>query len=112
MSPNILCSIQHMRDDVSVLAMGGIDGVLRLVDQQSGDILSSCIMYESSRKLYRSPNTHSNVTRKKGIRVAEEARFDLMPRTSRPSINSLAVGMQKVVTAHPDGHIRVWRFGK
>nr|GEU97557.1 hypothetical protein [Tanacetum cinerariifolium] len=111
-SPNILCSIQHMRDDVSVLAVGGIDGVLRLVDQQNGDILSSCIMYESSRKLYRSQNPQSNVTRKKGIRVAEDARFDLMPRTSRPSINGLAVGMQKVVTTHADGYIRVWRFGK
>lgn len=113
MSPNVLTSIQHMRDDTSILAIGGIDGVLRLVDPQKGDILSSCIMDESSRKLYRSQNHHqSKVTRKKGIRVLEDTRIDLMPRTSRPSINCLAVGMQKVVTTHADGYIRVWRFGK
>lgn len=111
-SPNLICSVQHMRDDISILAVGGIDGVLRLVDLQNGDILSNCIMYESSRKLYRSQNPQSTVTNKKGIRVPEDARFDLMPRTSRPSINSLAVGMQKVVTTHADGFIRVWRFSK
>ncbi|XP_023756448.2 F-box/WD-40 repeat-containing protein At3g52030 [Lactuca sativa] len=111
-SPNVLTSIQHMRDDTSILAIGGIDGVLRLVDPQKGDILSSCIMDESSRKLYRSQNHQSKVTRKKGIRVLEDTRIDLMPRTSRPSINCLAVGMQKVVTTHADGYIRVWRFGK
>ncbi|KVH89307.1 F-box domain, cyclin-like protein [Cynara cardunculus var. scolymus] len=103
LSPNLLCSIQHMRDDISILAMGGLDGVLRLVDQQNGNILSGCIMDESSRKLYRSQSPHLTVTRKKGIRVSEDARIDLMPRTSRPSINCLAVGMQKVVTVHADG---------
>ncbi|KAJ9565660.1 hypothetical protein OSB04_001626 [Centaurea solstitialis] len=111
-SPNVLSSIQHMRDDISILAMGGLDGVLRLVDQQTGDILSGCIMDESSRKLYRSQSHHMTVTRKKGIRVSEDARIDLMPRTSRPSINCLAVGMQKVVTVHADGYVRVWRFTK
>ncbi|KAI3709756.1 hypothetical protein L2E82_39522 [Cichorium intybus] len=111
-SPNVICSIQHMRDDMSILAVGGIGGVLRIVDPQNGDILSSCIMDESSRKLYRSQSQQSTVTRRKGIRVLEDARFDLMPRTSRPSINCLAVGMQKVVTTHADGYIRVWRFGK
>lgn len=111
-SPNLVCSIQHMRDDISILAMGGLDGVLRLVDQKTGDILSGCIMDESSRKSYRSQSPHLTVTRKKGIRVSEDARIDLMPRTSRPSINCLAVGMQKVVTTHADGYIRVWRFSK
>nr|XP_043621268.1 F-box/WD-40 repeat-containing protein At3g52030 [Erigeron canadensis] len=111
-SPNFISSVQHMRGDISIIAVGGIDGVLRLVDQQNGDILSNCIMDESSRKLYRSQPSQSTVTRKKGIRVSEEARLDLIPRTSRPSINSLAVGMQKVVTTHADGYIRVWRFTK
>ncbi|KAK9056087.1 hypothetical protein SSX86_027175 [Deinandra increscens subsp. villosa] len=111
-SPNFISSIQHMRDDTSILAVGGIDGVLRLVDQQNGDFLSNCIIYESSRKSYRSETSHSTVTRKKGLRVSEDARFDLMPRISRPSISCLAVGMQKVVTTHADGYIRVWKFSK
>ncbi|XP_071716467.1 F-box/WD-40 repeat-containing protein At3g52030 [Rutidosis leptorrhynchoides] len=111
-SPNFITSIQHMVGDISTIAVGGIDGVLRFVDQQNGTILSNCIMDESSRKLYRSQTPQSNVTRRKGIRVLEDARFDLMPRISRPLINSLAVGMQKVVTTHSDGYIRVWRFNK
>lgn len=111
-SPNLISSIQHMREDISILAMGGIDGVLRLVDPQNGDFLSNCIIYESSRKLNRSETSHSSVTRRKGLRVSEDARFDLMPRISRPPISCLAVGMQKVVTTHADGYIRVWKFNK
>ncbi|KAJ0797439.1 putative transcription factor WD40-like family [Helianthus annuus] len=111
-SPNIISSIQHMRDDISILAVGGIDGVVRLVDPQNGDFLSNCIIYESSRKLNSLETSNSIVTRKKGLRVSEDARFDLMPRISRPSISCLAVGMQKVVTTHADGYIRVWKFSK
>ncbi|KAL8235910.1 hypothetical protein R6Q59_016991 [Mikania micrantha] len=111
-SPNLISSVQHMRDDISILAVGGIDGVLRLVDPQNGDFLSNCIIYESSRKSNGSEASHSTVTRKKGLRVSEDARFDLMPRISRPSISCLVVGMQKVVTTHADGYIRVWKFSK
>ncbi|MFS7931950.1 hypothetical protein Hanom_Chr04g00362021 [Helianthus anomalus] len=89
-----------------------IDGVVRLVDPQNGDFLSNCIIYESRRKLNRLETSNSTVIRKKGLRVSEDARFDLMPRISRSSISYLAVGMQKVVTTHADGYIRVWKFSK
>ncbi|KAI3741435.1 hypothetical protein L1987_59107 [Smallanthus sonchifolius] len=111
-SPNLISSIQHMRDDISILAVGGVDGVLRFVDPQNGGFMSNCIIYESSRKLNHSETSLSTVTRKKGLRVSKDARFDLMPRISRPSISCLAVGMQKVVTTHADGYIRVWKFSK
>ncbi|KAI7755172.1 hypothetical protein M8C21_026042 [Ambrosia artemisiifolia] len=42
-SPNLISSIQHMRDDISILAVGGIDGVLRLVDPQNDPISGSLI---------------------------------------------------------------------
>lgn len=109
-SPNVLYSINHLKNDTSTLVVGGLDGVLRVLDQDTGEVLSMCVMDEPSNI----PN-HSNIKkqvieRKKVRRLAEDERIDAMPLFSRPPITCLAVGMQKVVTAHSERHIRVWRF--
>lgn len=108
MSPNVLYSMHHLCNDSSTLVVGGIDGVLRIVDQGTGDVVSRCIM-ENSRESSGSRGTNEVIEKKKAIRIAEEDRVDLMP--SRPPISCLAVGMQKVVTAHSDKCISVWKFG-
>ncbi|KAK4476627.1 hypothetical protein RD792_015787 [Penstemon davidsonii] len=110
-SPNVLYSMNHLRNDKSTLVVGGIDGVLRIVDQDSGEVLSRCIMRESNNnisKLTTPKNGIGVVEKKKAIRLSEDDRIDLMP--NRPPITCLAVGMQKVVTTHNDRYIRVWKF--
>lgn len=110
MSPNALYSMNHLRNDTSTLVVGGLDGILRVLDQDTGEVLSMCVMDEPSN----TPN-HSNIKkqvieRKKVRGLAEDERIDALPLFSRPPITCLAVGMQKVVTAHSERHIRVWRF--
>ncbi|PIN27144.1 G protein beta subunit-like protein [Handroanthus impetiginosus] len=106
-SPNVLYSMHHLRNDRSTLAVGGIDGVLRIVNQDSGEVLSRCIVDENSNRSNRTTNK-SRVEKKKVIRLSEDDRIDLMP--NRPPITSLAVGMQKIVTAHAGKYIGVWKF--
>ncbi|XP_057790044.1 F-box/WD-40 repeat-containing protein At3g52030 isoform X1 [Salvia miltiorrhiza] len=107
-SPNVLYSMHHLRSDASTLVVGGIDGVLRIVDQGSGNVLSRCIM-ENSSISSRSTDKNKVIEKKKAIRLTEDDRIDLLP--NRPPITCLAVGMQKVVTAQSDKCIRVWKFG-
>ncbi|WOH04386.1 hypothetical protein DCAR_0623795 [Daucus carota subsp. sativus] len=108
-SPNVIYSMHHLRDHTSTLVMGGIDGVLRIVDEISGKVLSGCILDQNTSGSV-STEASNKLSRKKGRRIAEDTKLDLMPKTSRPSINCLAVGFQKVVTTHDDNYIRVWKF--
>ncbi|KAH6814365.1 F-box family protein with WD40/YVTN repeat doamin [Perilla frutescens var. frutescens] len=108
-SPNVLYSMHHLRNDTSTLVVGGIDGVLRIVDQGSGDVLSRCIMENSSISSGSTDKNRVIVRKKLATRLAEDDRIDLMP--NRPPVSCLAVGMQKVVTAHSDKYISVWKFG-
>lgn len=108
-SPNVLYSMDHLRDHTSTLVMGGIDGVLRVVDEISGKVLSSCILNQNTSGSICA-EASNKLSRKKGRRIAEDTRLELMHKASRPSINSLAVGFQKVVTIHDDDYIRVWKF--
>ncbi|KAL7083647.1 hypothetical protein ACP275_14G176100 [Erythranthe tilingii] len=112
-SPNVLYSMHHLNNDKSTLVVGGIDGILRIVDQNNGRVISRCILDENRNISNRRPTDNNNkkgllVERKKGIRLSEDERIDLMPNL--PPIQCLAVGMQKVVTAHNDTDIRVWKF--
>ncbi|GFP84284.1 F-box/WD-40 repeat-containing protein at3g52030 [Phtheirospermum japonicum] len=99
-SPNVLYSMHHLRNDKSTLVIGGIDGVLRTVDQDSGEVLSRCIAAENTNVSNRSLVKNGVIEKKKAIRLSEDERIDLMP--NRPPITCLAVGMQKVVTTHGD----------
>ncbi|XP_012830723.1 PREDICTED: F-box/WD-40 repeat-containing protein At3g52030 isoform X2 [Erythranthe guttata] len=113
-SSNVLYSMHHLNNDKSTLVVGGIDGILRIVDQNNGQVISRCILEENRNISNRRPTDNNNnkkgllVERKKGIRLSEDERIDLMPNL--PPIQCLAVGMQKVVTAHNDTDIRVWKF--
>ncbi|XP_049377999.1 F-box/WD-40 repeat-containing protein At3g52030 [Solanum stenotomum] len=113
-SPNVIYSMHHLMNDTSTLVVGGIDGVLRTVDQVTGEVISRCIMDDSTTALHRSTERFGTVQieRRKVKRLSEDDRIDLMPRTSKPQITCLAVGMEKVVTTHNDKYIRVWKFRK
>ncbi|KAK3017296.1 hypothetical protein RJ639_006400 [Escallonia herrerae] len=111
-SPNVIHSIHHLRNDTRTFVMGGIDGVLRVADQQTGEVVSRYIIEGRSSSSSVPGGSRRLVERKKARRIAENTRLDLMPRTSRPYINCVTVGMQKVVTTHPDNYVRVWKFDK
>lgn len=107
-SPNVLYSMHHLRDDKSTLVVGGIDGVLRIVDQDTGTVLSRWIVEENGVTANHSIRKNGFVERKKGVKLSDDTRIDLIP--NRPPITCLAVGMQKVVTTHSDRFLRVWKF--
>ena len=114
MSPNVIYSINHLRNNTSTLAIGGIDGVLRVVDQGTGQVISSCVIDTSGSNVLNgnSKGVCGAVENKRGRRISDDTQLDLLPRGSRPAISCLAVGMQKIVTTHNDKYIRVWRFNR
>ncbi|CAI9769455.1 unnamed protein product [Fraxinus pennsylvanica] len=109
-SPNVLYSMGHLRNDKSTLVVGGIDGIVRILDQENGLVLSGCIMDESSNVRNRSTEKYGAIQKNEVKRLSEDAHIDLMPH--RPPIKCLGVGMQKIVTTHNDKYIRLWKFHK
>lgn len=109
-SPNVVYSLQHMQSDKSTLAVGGIDGILRFLNQNDGNIVSSCII--DNKLLSTHQSNSGSIQRRKGKRLPEDTyiNIDVIPMTSRPSITCLAVGMKKVVTTHNTRDIRLWKF--
>ncbi|KAL5169524.1 F-box/WD-40 repeat-containing protein [Glycine soja] len=101
---------QHMHSDTSTLAVGGIDGILRLLNQNDGSVVSSCVMGDKLLSTFQSPS--GSIQRRKGSRLPENIyiNIDLIPKTARPSITCLAVGMKKIVTTHNTNDIRLWKF--
>uniref|UniRef100_A0A6M2FB13 F-box domain-containing protein n=1 Tax=Populus davidiana TaxID=266767 RepID=A0A6M2FB13_9ROSI len=107
-SPNVVYSLQHMRSDTSTLVVGGIDGVLRVLDQNTGEVLSSYVMDHGTST--SSGYTNGVIERKIGKRLPYDYNIDRIPKTVRPPITCLAVGMQKVITTHNIKNIRMWKF--
>ena len=111
-SPNVVYSLQHLINDKSTLVVGGIDGVLRILDQSSGIVLSSYIIDNVAPSSSSSGYAHGVIERRNGKKLPSETNIERIPRSSRPSITCLAVGMKKVVTTHNSKYIRVWKFKK
>lgn len=109
-SPNVVYSIQHLQNDTSTLAVGGIDGILRFLNQNDGNIVSSCIIDNKLLSISQSPS--GSIQRRKGRRLPEDTYINLddVPMAARPSITCLAVGMKKIVTTHNSSDIRLWKF--
>ncbi|XVF73597.1 hypothetical protein PTKIN_Ptkin12aG0215100 [Pterospermum kingtungense] len=108
-SSNVLYSMHHLWNDKSTLVVGGIDGVLRVLDQNTGEVLSSCVIGDE-RPTSSSRDTHVVIEKRRGTRLLDDAQIDRIPRTARPPITCLAVGMKKVVTSHNSRYIRMWKF--
>lgn len=122
-SPNVIYSAHHFTGDTSTLAVGGIDGVLRLICQRTGETIRSFIMdadhqpesssrmqleKKSSRPVESGPR--QQVEKKRVREIAPDARLDNIPMNLRPPITGLSVGMKKIVTTHGENYIRVWKF--
>ncbi|KAF4346159.1 hypothetical protein G4B88_023414 [Cannabis sativa] len=96
-SPNVLYSLQHLRNDSSTLVVGGIDGILRVLNQNTGEVVSRIVLAGS---ISSSRDKNGIVVRTRGARLAEDVHIDSVPKIIRPPITCLAVGMKKVVTTH------------
>lgn len=105
-SPNVVYSLGHLMNDASSLVVGGIDGVLRVLDQKTGEVLSSYVMEEGAVSL----GSSESIGRRRGRRLSEDDHLDRIQKTERPPITCLGVGMNKVVTTHIGKYIKVWRF--
>ncbi|XP_030465575.1 F-box/WD-40 repeat-containing protein At3g52030 isoform X1 [Syzygium oleosum] len=106
-SPNVLYSLGHMQYDTSTIVVGGIDGVLRVLDQSTGELVSSYVM---DQPVSSASSSSGGIEKRNGRRLSEDARIDNIPRAARPPIMCLAVGMKKVVTTHNGKQIRLWKF--
>ncbi|KAM5552092.1 hypothetical protein ABKV19_026782 [Rosa sericea] len=116
-SPNVVYSMQHLRNDESSLVVGGIDGVLRILDQNTGEVVSRFVLEgnllsssSSSSSSHQNVVGSGTVQRMTGRRLSQNASIDSIPRSSRPPITCLAVGMKKVITTHNNKYIRTWKF--
>ncbi|KAL5993159.1 hypothetical protein ACLOJK_014081 [Asimina triloba] len=92
----------------TALVVGGIDGVLRVLDQNTGNFLSSYITDEETPSAH--PLRHSAIEKKRAKFLPMDADIDSIPTQLRPSITCLTVGMRKVVTTHNNQCIRMWKF--
>ncbi|KOM42504.1 hypothetical protein LR48_Vigan05g010800 [Vigna angularis] len=109
--PNVIYSLQHMQNDTSTLVVGGIDGILRLLNQNDGKTVACFSMDDKLLSTFQSPS--GSVQRIKGQRLPEDDLINiehLVCITDRPSITCLAVGMKKIVTTHNTSDIRLWKF--
>ncbi|KAK9683020.1 hypothetical protein RND81_10G113100 [Saponaria officinalis] len=109
-STNVVYSVQCLRNDTSTLVVGGIDGVLRILDQNSGEVLSICAMDERKARLTSTKSLFGSVERKLVNRLPCDANISDISTMGRPPIKCLAVGMEKVVTTHNSKYIRLWKF--
>ncbi|XXG87060.1 hypothetical protein AAC387_Pa11g1845 [Persea americana] len=109
-SSNVIYSMGHMRNDTSTLVVGGIDGVLRALNQNTGELLSNYVVDKHTTKA-TSRNDKLGVVEKMKVRaVGVDASTESIPKQLRPPIPCVAVGMRKVVTTHNGKYIRMWRF--
>ncbi|XP_038989803.1 F-box/WD-40 repeat-containing protein At3g52030 isoform X6 [Phoenix dactylifera] len=102
-SSNVIYATQHLSSDTSTLVVGGLDGVLRILNQSTGEIISSLVVNASLKD-------NKEVVEKKASVLSGVSFVESIPRCLRPPITCLAVGMRKVVTTHNEKFVRVWRF--
>ncbi|KAG1370055.1 F-box/WD-40 repeat-containing protein [Cocos nucifera] len=102
-SPNVIYAMHHLSNDTSTLAIGGLDGVLRILNQSTGEIVSSLVVNASLEN-------NKEVVEKKASVLSGVPVVESIPRYLRPPITCLAVGMKKVVTTHNEKFVRIWRF--
>lgn len=109
-SPNVIYSTRHLPGDTATLAVGGIDGVLRVICQKTGEPIR-CLVVDADRPAEAAASrSRSQIEKKPVRRISPDAQVDSIPRRLRPQITSLSVGMKKIVTTHGENYIRVWKF--
>jgi hypothetical protein len=95
--------------DTGTLAVGGIDGLLRLVCQRTGDTIQN-LAVDADRPAESTYRSRQQLEKKRVQKVDPDARPDNILRRLRPQITSLSVGMKKIVTTHGENYIRIWKF--
>lgn len=101
----MIYAVHHLANYSSSLAVGGLDGVLRILNQDTGEVLSSFVADAAPTS-----TGHDMVEVIKGRSLGDDSNLDSILRYRRPPITRLAVGMNKIVTTHGQKYIRMWRF--
>uniref|UniRef100_A0A803PA12 Uncharacterized protein n=1 Tax=Cannabis sativa TaxID=3483 RepID=A0A803PA12_CANSA len=96
-----------MRNESSTLVVGGIDGILRVLNHNTGEVVSRTVLAGS---ISSSRDKNGVVARTRGARLAEDIHIDSVLKIIRPPITCLAVGMKRIVTTHNSKFIRLWKF--
>lgn len=109
-SSNVIYSMGHMRNDTSTLVVGGIDGVLRAMNQNTGELLSNYVLNKHTTKATSRDDKLGVIEKMKARAVGVDTSTESIPEQLRPPIPCVAVGMRKVVTTHNGKYIRMWRF--
>jgi hypothetical protein len=66
-----------MTNDTSVLAVGGLDGVLRILNQSTGEILKSYFVdSRGTRPISSKPQNKNGVEKKNAVSLAEDMGVD------------------------------------
>lgn len=102
-SPSVIYSMHSHAIDSSTLVVGGIDGVLRIIDANSGQILSS---YVATAKM--TSISDGRIAKFPAAKVSSPV--DKIPKSLRRPITCVGVGLNKVVTVHNDKNIMLWTF--
>ncbi|KAL6209029.1 hypothetical protein ACLB2K_019972 [Fragaria x ananassa] len=104
-------NVQQLRNAAaSDLVVGGADGVIRVLDHNTGEVMSRIVLDTGYCALPSSTSstTRAPVQRLRGRRLSADAVVDDDIRP--PPITSLAVGMKKVITTHDTDYVRTWKF--
>ncbi|XP_073013207.1 F-box/WD-40 repeat-containing protein At3g52030 isoform X1 [Typha latifolia] len=109
-SPNVIYSVHHLSNDLSTLAVGGLDGILRILSQNTGEVLASFVVDPGKSATISSEARKRSVEKTRVRSLGGDIRVDSIPRYLRPPITCLSVGMKKIVTTHNENFIRLWRF--
>lgn len=100
----------HMRNDTSTLVVGGIDGVLRTLNQNTGELLSNYVLGKYTTMATSHNSKQGSIEKMKGKALLGDVCTNSIPKHLRPPIACVAVGMRKVVSTHNDKYIRMWKF--
>ncbi|KAL6211011.1 hypothetical protein ACLB2K_016240 [Fragaria x ananassa] len=115
-SQDAVCSMQHRRNDTTTLVVGGRDGVLHLLDQNTGNVVtefildtSYCVLSSTKPASSSSGGCSRNMVIQglRGRRTAPDANIVSIPA---PPITCLAVRIKRIITTHGKDYIRTWKF--
>lgn len=118
--PNSVTSLHSQFYDTTTLVVGSINGIVTILDTESGMILNQYVPRRSAdhtkwdrglgTTINMSPDGLMRVTVHEHVGDCVDSSLQEIPRKNRPPILCLRTGMTNLVTTHPDGRIQLWTF--
>ena len=115
-APSSITSLHMASYDTTTLYVGSINGIITLLDSESGTMLKHCAVTRGGKDcvLRKETRADGSLSLKsfagKLVDVSLEKLLEKIPGEQRLPILCLRAGMTRFVTTHPDGSIRLWHF--